>query len=290
MDLIDGNIVTELRRAKRRSNQEVKNEQLIDMILLYAVRFGKTDKIRDQAKSLLFDRHKTMIYQEAQKLAGVTSLIGGARVEEYQSVGTIIAFESYESKYNPCYISTTGKTIKLSTYVFSCASKAMRSLLDESNVVRCTAQKRALRTYLQGGYDNNPVKKKKVEDTFNLHDEKSISKARAKHAALLYVTESLDVLVDEDNKTSMGELVEDENSCTSNDIIYNLMIQEFLETWTDLQKQIYFKKYNEDMSEKDICKELNIDSRECAKNIRMINKMIKEYRNKIEDEELELEI
>ena len=272
------------KNTKSHGDKSMDNS-VIDMILLFAARYDKSERVRLRAKEYLFERHKGMIYQEAHSLSAKTCHMGGAHFEDYISIGHIAAMECYDKVYNPFYKNSQGYSVKLSTFVLGRTKKMMCGLLDEGNFIRCTPQKKGLRSYLQGRYDNDPAKKKNIEEKYKIETEEDLARVKSKHTALLNSTESLDSLVDEESKSSFYEMLPDPRNLNTERVLTKMVIADFVATWTDLQKQIWFKRHDDKMSPENIIEELGITMTDFSREMRNIKKQTSMFREALISEE-----
>lgn len=153
--------------------------------------------------------------------------------------GAMIAYR----RFNPDKQTEKGKKASVFTYTHATVEKYLLSEIDNSVFVKCPSQRRAVRSYLKGRYDDKPEKKLAIEQEYGLDTEEKIEDLKEKFKFLNPTALSLDEKIStgdsEDFGEDFGTLLADDSCDTDENIVCRVDRENLVANFTAAQQMVY---------------------------------------------------
>ena len=224
----------------------------------------------NQALQELFSRHEGMLRQLAQQSHQIHSHLSEYEDKlQYARCGAILAYERFDLS------KAQAAGGRLSTFVRSTVFRHLQSSNDEDAFIVCPPTRRALRNYLNGRYDNNPLKKSEVENKLGVRTEEDTHRLRRDFSTLVSKFHSLEhatsVLSDD---TVHFEDVFAGTNLTESDILDKIQIERIISDLTPRQQDVFARYHSGQESVENIAASLGLSTSAIRNDIKAAQKAL----------------
>lgn len=211
----------------------------------------------------LIECHRPMLIKIANQISSTRNHIGDEKdFLQYAYIGTIYALKRYDPR----------KGTKVSTFIQGTVFKYLLDCADRDSAIACPSQKRSMRAYLSGKYDNNLEKKKNIEEQLGIQDEDYV---REQNCLLLPHYVSLDKVITNHDGTTLCVSDKIRDDSTEEDLISHLQLDMLTQKLNQRQQQVFEYWFNHRMTMDEAAEEIGIGVGEVRQDIKMIREIFR---------------
>jgi RNA polymerase sigma factor (sigma-70 family) len=229
-------------------------------------------KIACEARAELLKRHGKILNKLAWNMFskyGAMADIGD--FQGYAYMGAMISYDRFnEDKAEQL-------DTRLSTFVHRTVQRHIQSEIDNGSPIHCPTQRRGMRSYIMGRYDDDPEKKAQFEEENGLTTEDARAAAKAKFGLLKDSIISLETPVSNTNDriTVVGDLVADWYQPSQEDLVSRIDREAAVAGLNSRQREIYSHYFVNDLSMQECAEEMGLTEGQVRGEIRTIRKIFR---------------